>query len=199
MDSVDTPRTALSKENEKQKPASDAMEVEEEEKEKREKEESGDDENDDGRTKKKRKLTREDPPKENETQPTENGKRVTMENGGEHASQGELMEIDEAVMAEEKEPVQWRKTSLLHMSREVETETAISGTQEESLTKAVNVVVQEDVLTREGPGKGEEEVVDSASFYLEPDEVEGRPGMHVTASCSINRQQKGGKTIITGV
>ncbi|XP_050698180.1 obscurin-like isoform X5 [Eriocheir sinensis] len=194
-DSVDTPRTdPKAKENaEKQKPASDAME-EEKEKEKREKVESDDD---DGRTKKKRKLTIAEAPDENEMQPTENGKQVTMENGDMSAAQGELMEIEEAEIGTETEPVKWRKTSTLHVSRDVETETAISDTEETSLTKAVNVMVQEDVLTREGPERGEEEVVDSASFYLEPDEVEGRPGMHVTASCSINRQQKGGKTIIT--
>lgn len=165
------------------------------EEKKREKLES---ENDDGRTKKRRKLSKADVPEENEMQPTENGKPVTMENGGVSAAQGELMEINEAEMGAETEPVKWRKTSTLHVSRDVETETAVTGDEETSLTKALNVVVQEDVLTREGPERGEEEVVDSASFYLEPDEEEGRPGMHVTASCSINRQQKGGKTIITG-
>lgn len=169
----------------------------EEKEEKREKVEGSDD-GDDGRTKKKRKLTRAEAPNENEASVKENGKPVmTIENGDVSAAEGELMETGEAMEAE-AEPVQWRKTSTLHVSRNVETETAISDTHESSLTKAVNVVVQEDVLSMEGPGRGEEEVVDSASFYLEPDEVEGRPGMHVTASCSINRQQKAGKTIITG-
>lgn len=168
------------------------MEVEE--KEKRQKESEADE----GRTKKRRKLTIAETPKENEMSVEENDMPLATENGALSEANGALMENEGAAVEEVTEPTQWRKTSTLHISRDVETETALSDTHESSLTKAVNVVVQEDVLTREGPEKGEEEFVDSATFYLEPDEEEGRPGMTVTASCSINRQQKAGKTIITG-
>ncbi|XP_063855211.1 obscurin-like isoform X6 [Scylla paramamosain] len=151
-----------------------------------------------GKTKKRRKLTILQSPSENEIE--ENAiPGPVVENGipSEADAEGELMQIEDATVEEITEPTQWRKTSTIHVSRDIETKTALTDTHESSLTKAVNVVMQEDVLTREGPGRDDEELVDSASFYLEPDEEEGTPGMHVTASCSINRQQKGGKTIIT--
>ena len=194
-DSVDTPRKDLkTNETAEEEKPSNAMEVEEEKEKKREKEgEAGE-----GKTKKRRKLTIVETPEENEMSVEASQTPLAIENGTMTEGDGALTETQGASVEEVTEPTQWRKTSTLHVSRDVETETALTDNHESSLTKAVSVVMQEDVLTREGPGKSEEEMVDSATFYLEPDEEEGRPGMTVTASCSINRQQKAGKTIITG-
>ncbi|KAG0722241.1 Muscle M-line assembly protein unc-89 [Chionoecetes opilio] len=190
--SVDPPCTEpQSSEPAEEEPASDAQEVEE--KVKREPENEADEET----TKKRRKLTITEIPEENGISVEENQTPLAIENEIVSATDEALMQNEGMAAEEIEEPTQWRKTSTLHVSRDVETETALTDTHETSMTKAVNVVMQEDVLTREDPGEHEEEMVDSATFYVQPDEEEGRPGMHVTASCSINRQRKPSKTIIT--
>lgn len=122
------------------------------------------------------------------------GKRKSSELGENGHEEGALETQNE----KDKVPRKMRKSSTMQVAREVESETTHSDTHETTLTKAMNVTVKEDILTKEDDGEGDEEMVMSKVWEVEGNEEEGTPALRVSACCSIHRQENVAKTIITG-
>lgn len=110
----------------------------------------------------------------------------------------DLINSEEDTCQKGKHPQKWNKASTVHTSRDVEIETNIIDDRETTLTKAVNLVVSEEVAEQEDGEDEDSRLVVSGSWDVAPVDGEGKPGLRVEASCSIHRQENVTRTVITG-